>query len=181
MPDAAPDRELPELVRAALVGTVGAPPPSGTGLDALLPDAPAEVTLLRRAGELLQRSGSAQEDLPVRLAMAVRELEVSQARRAFGGIDPAVFQRVRELATLADDREALRMADWYEWSILATGNRLEEARARGTAIADELVRDPRIAVQGEAFQMRTVMHWSNGEIDQAVAFLGGQRRSPGGD
>ena len=129
----------------------------------------AAETLLRRAGELLQRSGSAQEDLPVRLAMAVRELEVSQARRAFGGIDPAVFQRVRELATLADDREALRMADWYEWSILATGNRLEEARARGTAIADELVRDPRIAVQGEAFQMRTVMHWSNGEIDQAVA------------
>lgn len=58
MPDAAPDRELPELVRAALVGTVGAPPPSGTGLDALLPDAPAEVTLLRRAGlvELARRA-----------------------------------------------------------------------------------------------------------------------------
>lgn len=52
-------RDLPELVRAALVG-VSACPPSGTGLDGVLPEGPPEVTLLRRAGlvELARRAAS---------------------------------------------------------------------------------------------------------------------------
>ena len=121
------------------------------------------ASMLRRAGDLLQRSGN-DGDLPERLACAVRELEVSQARLAFGGIDPATFERVRALATRAGDRDVLRSLDWYDWSIPATGNRLDEARRRGMASFEELVADPRPFVRREAYEMRTVIHWSDGEI-----------------
>jgi DNA-binding SARP family transcriptional activator len=127
--------------------------------------------LLTRAVQLRRVTGGAAEDLGGELAVIIRVLEVSRARRYYRGPTEELVERAKELADRCGEQETLLDLIWFEWSGLATANKLP-----GAAELAELYHELATAHgSAEALANRHavlgVQKWGEGEIVLACEHL----------
>jgi DNA-binding SARP family transcriptional activator len=132
----------------------------------------AAEDLLTKAVQLQRTSSVTDDDLRAELAMIVRLLEVTRARRYFqGATNREVIERARELAERCGRRDVLYDVLWFEWSALATSCRGAEAQPLALAFMDLTASDPEPDVRAMGHQVWAVRCWGLGRITEACREL----------
>jgi tetratricopeptide (TPR) repeat protein len=118
---------------------------------------------------LRRSTATSQADEEAELVTAYRLLEVARARRYFQGANtPEVIGRAKELAERLQRRHVLLDMLWFEWSALATSDRVDEAKELAQSYVALTCNDPDPTVRAMGVEVAGVACWTEGRIAEAV-------------